>query len=88
MGISTAKPLIIGNPYVQEFEPEAKDPAPVQPTPVSYSPSPTQVPAEFQRLQASPPPLTAPYVPPGQSEIRICVSVEALVTYNQRNIMS
>ncbi|XP_068622158.1 protein lap4-like isoform X4 [Battus philenor] len=67
----TAKPLIIGNQYAQEFEPEQKDPVPIiqttviSPSPV-FSPSPTsQVTNTYQRLQASPPPpQTQPYVPP------------------------
>ncbi|KAL0832116.1 hypothetical protein ABMA28_001588 [Loxostege sticticalis] len=70
-----SKPLIIGNQYAQEFEPEYKEPvklnnnqAPVVITPsVNFSPSPTgQVTTDtYQRLQASPPPpSTAPYIPP------------------------
>ncbi|XP_047532066.1 protein lap4-like isoform X3 [Vanessa atalanta] len=61
-----SKPLIISNQYAQEFEPEHKEPLHNQTTPtntVSYSPSPTQPPT-YQRLQASPPPPTQPYVPP------------------------
>ncbi|XP_049871261.1 protein scribble homolog isoform X11 [Pectinophora gossypiella] len=65
------KPLIIGNQYAQEFEPELKEQVvnqstPNANTPVGFSPSPTgQVTTEtYQRLQASPPPLTQPYVPP------------------------
>lgn len=72
-----SKPLIIGNQYAQEFEPEYKEPvklnnnqAPVVITPsVNFSPSPTgQVTTDtYQRLQASPPPpSTAPYIPPGK----------------------
>ncbi|XP_050349286.1 protein lap4-like isoform X3 [Nymphalis io] len=61
-----SKPLIISNQYAQEFEPEHKEPPRNQTTPtntVSYSPSPTQPPS-YQRMQASPPPPTQPYVPP------------------------
>ncbi|XP_063827458.1 protein lap4 isoform X5 [Ostrinia nubilalis] len=67
-----SKPLIIGNQYAQEFEPEYKEPvklhnnqALVVVTPaVNFSPSPTGQ-ADYQRLQASPPPpSTAPYIPP------------------------
>lgn len=64
------KPLIIGNQYAQEFEPDYKDQQNNNPVPVNYSPSPTgQVTTDtYQRLQASPPPLTQPYVPPGEFE--------------------
>ncbi|CAH1635696.1 unnamed protein product [Spodoptera littoralis] len=66
------KPLIISNQYAQEFEPEYKEQVVNQTVPTvvppvtSYSPSPTgQVTAEtYQRLQASPPPVTEPYIPP------------------------
>ncbi|XP_050563002.1 protein lap4 isoform X5 [Spodoptera frugiperda] len=66
------KPLIISNQYAQEFEPEYKEQVVNQTVPTvvppvtSYSPSPTgQVTAEtYQRLQASPPPATEPYIPP------------------------
>ncbi|XP_052739836.1 protein lap4 isoform X3 [Bicyclus anynana] len=62
------KALIITNQYAQEFEPEFKEQVnnrstPIQP--VSHTPSPTPV-ANYQRLQASPPPATQPYVPPGE----------------------
>ncbi|CAG9787211.1 unnamed protein product [Diatraea saccharalis] len=64
------KPLIIGNQYAQEFEPEFKEQSKLRnnqstPTPiVNYSPSPTGQPVDYQRLQSSPPPTTAPYIPP------------------------
>ncbi|CAH2981811.1 unnamed protein product [Chilo suppressalis] len=64
------KPLIISNQYAQEFEPEFKEQQKLRnnqstPTPIAnYSPSPTGQPVDYQRLQASPPPVTAPYVPP------------------------
>ncbi|KAL4711440.1 hypothetical protein ACJJTC_016194 [Scirpophaga incertulas] len=64
-----ARPLIIGNQYAQEFEPEYKEQARVM-TPAAatnFSPSPTgMVTTEtYHRLQASPPPpSTAPYIPP------------------------
>ncbi|CAH0673997.1 unnamed protein product [Spodoptera exigua] len=66
------KPLIISNQYAQEFEPEYKEQVVNQTVPTvvppvtSYSPSPMgQVTAEtYQRLQASPPPVTEPYIPP------------------------
>ncbi|CAH0723709.1 unnamed protein product, partial [Brenthis ino] len=58
-GIPT-KPLIISNQYAQEFEPEYKESPQVNNQ--SYSPSPTQ--PNYQRLQASPPPVTQPFVPP------------------------
>ncbi|XP_026318579.1 protein lap4 isoform X4 [Hyposmocoma kahamanoa] len=70
-GIPT-KPLIIGNQYAQEFEPEIKEQKQVNNvTPITprglYSPSPAvQITTDtYQRLQASPPPpVTQPYVPP------------------------
>ncbi|XP_073952347.1 uncharacterized protein isoform X6 [Choristoneura fumiferana] len=64
-GIPT-KPLIIGNAYAQEFEPEQKEQFVNNQAHVNFSPSPTgQVTADtYQRLEASPPPLTQPYVPP------------------------
>lgn len=71
-GILT-KPLIIGNQYAQEFEPEVKEQKQannVTPNTPSglYSPTPAgQITTDsYQRLQASPPPpVTQPYVPPG-----------------------
>ncbi|KAM3967019.1 LOW QUALITY PROTEIN: scribble planar cell polarity protein [Aphomia sociella] len=66
-----SKPLIIGNQYAQELEPEQKEQnlsvqTPASTPTVSFSPSPTGAVTTdtYQRLQASPPPLTAPYVPP------------------------
>ncbi|XP_045767392.1 protein scribble homolog isoform X11 [Maniola jurtina] len=64
-GIPT-KPLIISNQYAQEFEPDFKEQVNNQSTPipvVSHTPSPTQG-TNYQRLQASPPPATQPYIPP------------------------
>ncbi|XP_059053583.1 protein lap4 isoform X3 [Achroia grisella] len=66
-----SKPLIIGNQYAQELEPEQKEQklnvqTPATTPSVSFSPSPTGAVTTdtYQRLQASPPPLTAPYIPP------------------------
>ncbi|XP_052748664.1 protein lap4-like isoform X4 [Galleria mellonella] len=66
-----SKPLIIGNQYAQELEPEQKEQKLSVQTPAttpsaSFSPSPTGAVTTdtYQRLQASPPPLTTPYVPP------------------------
>ncbi|XP_048007101.1 protein lap4 isoform X6 [Leguminivora glycinivorella] len=65
-GIPT-KPLIIGNAYAQEFEPEHK---PSNNQHVNFSPSPTgQVTTDtYHRLEASPPPLTQPYIPPAYQQ--------------------
>nr|XP_034828453.1 protein lap4-like isoform X7 [Maniola hyperantus] len=60
------KPLIISNQYAQEFEPDFKEQVNNRSTPipvVSHTPSPTQG-SKYQRLQASPPPATQPYIPP------------------------
>ncbi|XP_041968103.1 protein lap4 isoform X23 [Aricia agestis] len=54
------KPLIISNQYAEEYEPEQKEPVVTQ---VVQTAAPTPAPT-FQRLQASPPPATQPYVPP------------------------
>ncbi|XP_053605451.1 protein lap4 isoform X3 [Plodia interpunctella] len=64
-----SKPFIIGNQYAQEFEPEYKEQkvnqTPVATPTVNFSPVPIVPGTEtFQRLQASPPPQTTPYVPP------------------------
>ncbi|XP_028040642.1 protein lap4 isoform X5 [Bombyx mandarina] len=65
------KSLIIGNQYAQEYEQEFKEQVLNQSTPIiatpvaSHSPSPPQMRTEtYQRLQASPPPATTPYIPP------------------------
>ncbi|XP_072950080.1 uncharacterized protein scrib isoform X3 [Epargyreus clarus] len=74
------KPLIISNQYAQEFEPEYKEQSVPTTTvttvttpsgnSVNFSPSPTQaqVTTNYQRLQASPPPITQPYVPPAYQQ--------------------
>ncbi|KAJ2947504.1 hypothetical protein O0L34_g17292 [Tuta absoluta] len=71
-----SKPLIIGNQYAQEFEPEIKEQVlnhstPNANTPIqsTFTPSPTGVTTEtYQRLQGSPPPITQPYVPPAYQQ--------------------
>ncbi|XP_063634187.1 protein lap4 isoform X2 [Cydia splendana] len=66
-GIPT-KPLIIGNAYAQEFEPEQKPSNNNQH--VNFSPSPTAhvTTDTYHRLEASPPPLTQPYIPPAYQQ--------------------
>ncbi|XP_061704720.1 protein lap4 isoform X8 [Cydia pomonella] len=66
-GIPT-KPLIIGNAYAQEFEPEQKPSNNHQH--VNFSPSPTgHVTTDtYHRLEASSPPLTQPYIPPAYQQ--------------------
>ncbi|CAK1544075.1 unnamed protein product [Leptosia nina] len=65
-GIPT-KQLIISNQYAQELEPEQKEQLPLTQTIMNMTPSPTPSPTPvqtYQRLQASPPPATQPYIPP------------------------
>ncbi|CAG4945262.1 unnamed protein product [Colias eurytheme] len=66
-GRGVPKALIISNPYAQEFEPEQKERA-IHTVVTNVSPEPEPQPAQYQRLQASPPPATQPYVPPAYQQ--------------------
>ncbi|XP_061384316.1 protein lap4 isoform X10 [Danaus plexippus] len=55
-----SKPLIISNQYAEEFDPEIKETVSNQ-TNIGYG-------TNYQRLQASPPPITQPYVPPAYQQ--------------------
>ncbi|XP_038218105.1 protein scribble homolog isoform X17 [Zerene cesonia] len=61
------KPLIISNQYAQELEPEQKEHV-IHTIVTTVSPEPSPTPAQYQRLQASPPPATQPYVPPAYQQ--------------------
>ncbi|XP_045496606.1 protein lap4 isoform X6 [Colias croceus] len=66
-GRGVPKALIISNPYAQEFEPEQKEHV-IHTIVTNVSPEPEPQPAHYQRLQASPPPATQPYVPPAYQQ--------------------